>query len=193
MAQSRRLVLASGSRYRKELLGRLGLRFDVVSPEVDEAPLPGEAPPDTALRLSVMKARAVPGGDALVIGSDQVAACGVKRYGKPGTHEKAAQQLRELSGKAVEFHTAVTLLDGARGTHESQVVLCRVHFRSLDERRIQAYLEREKPYDCAAAAKAEALGIALIARIETHDPTSLIGLPLIALTEMLERAGLPVL
>lgn len=155
--------------------------------------MPGEAPADAALRLSLLKARAVPAGDALVIGSDQVAACGARRYGKPGTHENAARQLRELSGKAVDFHTAVTLLDAARGTHESRVVPCRVHFRPLDERRIQAYLEREKPYDCAAAAKAEALGIALIARMETHDPTSLIGLPLMALTEMLERAGLPVL
>jgi septum formation protein len=193
MAQSRRLVLASGSRYRKELLGRLGLRFDVLSPQVDESPLTGEAPGDTALRLSFLKARGVSVPDALVIGSDQVAACGDRRYGKPGTHENAARQLRELSGKVVDFHTAVTLLDSAGGTHESRIVPCRVHFRSLDERRIQAYLAREKPYDCAAAAKAEALGIALIARIETDDPTSLIGLPLIALTEMLERAGLPVL
>lgn len=193
MAQPRRLVLASGSRYRKELLGRLGVRFEVVSPEVDEAALPAEAPADTALRLSVLKARAVSARDALVIGCDQVAASGGKRYGKPGTHENAARQLRELSGKAVDFHTAVTLLDATRGTHESRLVPCRVHFRPLDERRIQAYLEREKPYDCSAAAKAEGLGIALIARIETDDPTSLIGLPLIALSEMLERAGLAVL
>jgi septum formation protein len=192
MAQTRRLVLASGSRYRKELLGRLGLTFDVVSPDVDEAPLPGEAPADTALRLSLLKARAVCAPDALIIGSDQVAACGDKRYGKPGTHENAAQQLRELSGKAVDFHTAVTVLDSARGTHESRLVPCRVHFRALDERRIEAYLQREKPYDCAAAAKSEGLGIALIARMETDDPTSLVGLPLIALSELLERAGLPV-
>ena len=193
MAQPRRLVLASGSRYRKELLGRLGLRFEVLSPDVDEAALPAEAPADTALRLSLLKARAVSAGDALVIGSDQVAASAGKRYGKPGTYENAARQLRELSGQAVDFHTAVTLLDSARGTHESRLVLCRVYFRPLDERRIQAYLEREKPFDCSAAAKAEGLGIALIARIETEDPTSLIGLPLIALCEMLERAGLPVL
>jgi septum formation protein len=193
MAQTRRLVLASGSRYRKELLGRLGLRFEVVSPDVDEAALPAEAPSDTALRLSLLKARAVSAGDALVIGSDQVAASGGKRYGKPGTPENAARQLRELSGHAVDFHTAVTVLDTARGTHESRLVPCRVYFRPLDERRIQAYLEREKPFDCSAAAKAESLGIALIARIETEDPTSLIGLPLIALSEMLERAGLPVL
>jgi septum formation protein len=193
MAQPRHLVLASGSRYRKELLARLGLRFDVVSPDVDESPKPGEAPADTALRLSVAKARAVQAPNALVIGSDQVAACGDKRYGKPGTHENAARQLRELSGKAVDFHTAVTLLDAATGKHECRVVPCRVYFKPLDEQRIQAYLEREKPYDCAAAAKSESLGIALIARMETDDPTSLVGLPLIALSEMLERAGLPVL
>ena len=193
MAQPQRLVLASGSRYRQELLGRLGLPFEAISPDVDETALAGESPRDTALRLSLLKARAVSAPGALVIGSDQVAACGAKRYGKPGTHEKAAQQLRELSGKAVDFHTAVTLLDSRSGKHESRLVPCRVHFRPLDEQRIQAYLEREKPYDCAAAAKAEALGIVLIARIETDDPTSLIGLPLIALTEMLERAGLPVL
>ena len=193
MAQPQRLVLASGSRYRQELLGRLGVPFQAISPDVDETALAGESPQDTALRLSLLKARAVWAPGALVIGSDQVAACGGKRYGKPGTHEKAAQQLRELSGKAVEFHTAVTLLDSQSGKHESRLIPCRVHFRPLDEQRIQAYLEREKPYDCAAAAKAEALGIALIARIETDDPTSLIGLPLIALTEMLERAGLSVL
>ena len=167
--------------------------FETISPDLDEAPLPGEAPAQTALRLSLLKARAAAGGDALVIGSDQVAACGDKRYGKPGTHENAARQLRELSGKAVDFHTAVCVLNAASGAHESRVVPCRVHFRSLDEARIQAYLRRERPYDCAAAAKAESLGIALIARIETDDPTSLIGLPLIALTEMLERAGLRVL
>jgi septum formation protein len=193
MAQPRHLVLASGSRYRKELLARLGLRFDAVSPDVDESPKPGEAPADTALRLSVAKARAVQAPNALVIGSDQVAACGNQRYGKPGTHENAARQLRELSGQAVDFHTAVTVLDAITGKHESRVVLCRVYFKILDEQRIQAYLEREKPYDCAAAAKSENLGIALIARMETDDPTSLVGLPLIALCEMLERAGLPVL
>ena len=119
--------------------------------------------------------------------------CRGRRYGKPGNHENAARQLRELAGKTAEFHTAVTVLDTQKDRHSSRVVLCRVVFRALDESRIQAYLEREKPYDCAAAAKAEGLGIALISRIETEDPTSLIGLPLIALTELLERAGLRVL
>ena len=195
MEQARRLVLASGSRYRKELLGRLGLRFEVALPNVDETPRPDEAPVDTAVRLSVLKAKALQQshGDALIIGSDQVAESGGRIYGKSGNYENAARQLRELSGKAVDFHTAVTILDAANGTHESRLVPCRVVFRDLDNRLIQSYLEKEKPYDCAGAAKAEGLGIALIARIDTEDPTSLIGLPLIALSEMLQRAGLPVL
>jgi len=186
-------VLASGSAYRKALLERLGLRFEIFSPDVDEQPLAGESPADSALRLSVLKARAAPQRDALVIGSDQVASSGGKRYGKPGNHENAARQLRQLSGRVVDFHTAVTLLDSRNNHSESRVVLCRVEFRKLDEQRVQAYLLREKPYDCTAAAKAEGLGIALIARIDTEDPSSLIGLPLIALTGMLERAGLRVL
>jgi septum formation protein len=193
MDQPRRLVLASGSRYRKALLERLRLPFETFSPDVDETPLRSESPADTALRLSALKAKAASHCGELIIGSDQVAASGNRRYGKPGDHETAVRQLRELSGKAVDFHTAVTLLDTRTGKHESRLVPCRVVFRALEERRIQAYLEREQPYDCSASAKAEGLGIALIARIDTGDPSSLIGLPLIALSEMLERAGLPVL
>jgi septum formation protein len=193
MEQSRRLVLASASGYRKVLLERLGLPFEVFSPEVDETPLGGEPPADTALRLSRLKATAAAKRGDLIIGADQVASCQGRRYDKPGTYDNAVRQLRELSGKTVEFHTAVTLLDSRKKTHESQVVPSRVVFRPLNERRIQAYLRREKPYDCSASAKAEGLGIALIERIETDDPTSLIGLPLIALTGMLERAGMPVL
>ena len=194
MAQPRRLVLASGSRYRKALLERLGLQFEVASPAVDEAPLPKESPAHTALRLAELKANSLRDAyrDALIIGSDQVAASGAQRYGKPGTHEKAIQQLRELSGKAVDFHTAVSLLDARTGDIQTRLVGCRVVFRSLGDEQIERYLRRERPYDCSASAKAEGLGIALIERIETEDPTSLIGLPLIALTEMLERAGLPV-
>jgi septum formation protein len=195
MEQARRLVLASGSRYRKELLGRLGLRFEVIPPDADETPVAGEAPPETALRLSLLKAKALQQshGDALIIGSDQVAESGGRIYGKPGNYDTALRQLRELSGKAVDFHTAVTLLDAATGKHESRLVPCRVVFRPLDDRLIQRYLEKEQPYDCAGAAKAEGLGIALVQRIQTDDPSALIGLPLIALTGMLERAGLPVL
>ena len=193
MQQHRRLVLASGSRYRKELLERLGLSFETAAPQCDESPLPGEAPRDTALRLSVDKARAVAAADALVIGSDQVAECGGVRLGKPGGHQKAVEQLRKLSGKVAEFHTGVAVLDTRSDHVESRVVLCRVVFRKLDDARIESYLRREQPYDCAGSAKAEGLGIALIARIETNDPTSLIGLPLISLTEMLEHAGLRIL
>src|SRR5882762_502514 len=194
-AQPRRLVLASTSSYRKALLERLGLAFDVAAPHADERPLAGEDASATALRLAGLKAQSVRAAhrDALIIGSDQVATSAGRVLGKPGDHATAARQLRSLSGKSADFHTAIALLNSRNNETQSRVVLCRVVFRALDERRIQAYLRREQPYDCAGSAKAEGLGIALIARVETEDPTSLIGLPLIALTEMLERAGLPVL
>ena len=193
-APTRQLVLASTSRYRRELLARLGLPFETVAPHTDERPLSGEAPPDTALRLAGLKAQSVRSShrDALIIGSDQVATSAGRVLGKPGDHATAVRQLRSLSGKSADFHTAIALLDAANGSAQTRVVPCRVHFRTLDDARIESYLRREQPYDCAASAKAEGLGIALIARIDTEDPTSLIGLPLIALTEMLERAGLPV-
>jgi septum formation protein len=195
MDQPRRLVLASTSRYRKALLERLGLPFEVASPGVDERPLSGERPADTALRLSALKATSLKGqfARALIIGSDQVAALGDERLDKPGSHDNAVRQLRRVSGKAVDFHTAVALFDTATSKLQSTVVPCRVTFRALDEARIQRYLRREQPYDCAGSAKAEGLGIALVARMQTDDPTSLIGLPLIALTEMLESAGFAVL
>ena len=193
MDQPRRLLLASGSRYRKALLERFGVPFETFSPDIDEAPLAGEAPGDTALRLSVLKAKAGAQRGDVIIGADQVASCGGKRYDKPGDHANAVRQLRELSGKTAEFHTAVTVLEANTQKMQSRVVPCRVTFKTLDEPRIQAYLEREKPYDCSASAKAEGLGIALIKRIDTDDPTSLIGLPLIALSEMLERAGVRIL
>jgi len=193
-AQPRQLVLASASSYRKALLERLGLPFDVAPPHTDEQPLAGEDAADTALRLAGLKAQSVRAAhrDALIIGSDQVATSAGRILGKPGDHANAVRQLRALSGKSADFFTAVALLDSANGNLQTRVVPCRVHFRQLDDKRIERYLEREKPYDCAGSAKAEGLGIALIARIETDDPTSLIGLPLIALTEMLERAGLGV-
>jgi septum formation protein len=195
MAQPRRLVLASTSAYRKALLERLALAFVVAAPQVDERPLGGEASADTALRLAALKAQSVRAAhrDALIIGSDQVATSAGRLLGKPGDHANAARQLRSLSGKSADFHTAVALLDAASGRMQTAVVPCRVHFRQLDDARIESYLRREQPFDCAGSAKAEGLGIALIARIETDDPTSLIGLPLIALSAMLERAGLPVI
>ena len=194
MDNPRHLILASGSRYRKELLGRLGLAFEVALSNVDESAQPREAPADTALRLAVLKARALEKKypAALIIGSDQVASSAGQRFDKPGNHENARRQLRDLSGKTAQFDTAVALLDARNGSLQTRVVPCRVTFRALDEALIERYLQKEKPYDCAGAAKAEGLGIALIARIETDDPTSLIGLPLIALSEMLRTAGLSV-
>lgn len=194
MPQPRRLVLASTSRYRRELLERLGLAFETASPQFDETPLSREAPASTALRLAVGKARSLAARfpDALIIGADQVASCEGERLDKPGEHATAVRQLRKVSGKEARFDTAVALLDAASGAVQSRVVPCKVRFRALDDRRIESYLRREQPYDCAGSAKAEGLGIALIAGIETEDPTSLIGLPLIALTGMLEQAGLPV-
>ena len=194
MTEKRTVVLASTSPYRKQLLERLGIAFETAAPHCDETPLPGEMPGATALRLALAKAHSLEGrfADELIIGSDQVAASGGLRLGQPGNHENAVRQLRSLSGREVEFHTAVCLLDTQRRSEQSRVVPCRVAFRELDEARIERYLQRERPYDCAASAKAEGLGIALLSRIETDDPTSLIGLPLIALSEMLERAGFPV-
>ena len=195
MASLRLIVLASASRYRRELLERLGLPFESVAPEVDEAEIPGESTSGTALRLATLKARAIasrfPG--ALVIGSDQVASCDGVRIGKPGNHANAVSQLEFMGGKTALFETALALLDTARDEVRSRVVPCRVTFRPLDRSTIEAYLAREQPYDCAGSAKAEGLGIALIQRIETEDPTSLIGLPLIALTELLAQAGMPVI
>ena len=194
-ALPRRLVLASTSPYRKALLERLGVAFEVAAPLADERALSGEDAQDTALRLAQLKAQSVRAAhrDALIIGSDQVATSAGRLLNKPGNHATAASQLRSVSGKSADFHTAVVVLDAANGAIQSTVVPCRVHFRKMDDKRIENYLQREKPYDCAGSAKVEGLGIALIARIETDDPTSLIGLPLIALTEMLERAGVPVI
>lgn len=195
MAQSRQLVLASSSRYRRELLARFGLAFDCADPGIEESATESESPPETALRLALLKAQAVAPrfAAALIVGSDQVASLGGRRLGKPGNHAGAARQLRDLSGKAAQFHTAVCVLDARSGAARAQVVPCRVQFRAFDERRIEAYLRREQPYDCAGSARAEGLGIALIERIETDDPTALIGLPLIALAGLLEQAGLPVI
>lgn len=191
----RRVVLASTSRYRRALLERLGIPFECTDPRTNETPLPGEPPSQTALRLAEGKARAVAAGyaDALVIGADQVASCEGQRLDKPGTHENAVRQLSAVSGRTARFDTAVFLLDTLAGDHGSRVVSCEVTFRALSPAQIERYLRLEQPYDCAGSAKAEGLGIALIERIETQDPTSLIGLPLIALTSLLAAAGCPVL
>lgn len=189
-----RLILASGSAYRRELLSRLRLPFDVIAPDLDETPLPGQTPPDTALRLAVAKAETVVAqtGPALVIGSDQVATLDGEHIGKPGNHQRALEQLKKMRGRAVVFHTALCLLDSRPGaTHRLQSVNVptTVTLRNLPEAELDAYLRLEKPYDCAGSAKNEGLGIALIERIDSNDPTALTGLPLIALTGMLRRAG----
>ena len=191
MSETQRLILASTSIYRRQLLERLGIAFECARPEIDESALAGEGPERTADRLARAKARAVAPAypDALIIGSDQVASCEGRRLDKPGTHDNAVAQLTWLSGRAARFDTGLCLLDTRTGRVESQVVPCVVHFRLLDPVTIEAYLRREQPYDCAGSAKAEGLGIALIARIETEDPTSLIGLPLIALTSLLTAFG----
>ncbi|AET89749.1 MULTISPECIES: Maf-like protein [Caballeronia] len=193
-----RLILASSSPYRRGLLERLRIPFDVVTPDIDETPLAGETPEATAVRLSIAKARAAAGriGDgaaALVIGSDQVATFDGEQIGKPGTHEKAFAQLQAMRGRNVEFHSALCLYDSRTGDAQSADIVTRVRFRRYSDAQIEAYLRAETPYDCAGSAKAEGLGIALLEAIESDDPTALIGLPLIALTGMLANAGYPVL
>lgn len=189
------LVLASTSPYRRDLLARLGVPFEVAAPDVDETPLPGESPDETALRLSVLKARAVAERfpDALIIGSDQVALLEGVQLGKPGTHEKAVAQLRAMRGKALEFHTALTLLNARTGAAQTANVPVRLVMRDYSDAQIEAYLRKDQPYNCCGSARSESLGIALIARYETEDPNALVGLPLIKLTEMLANEGLDVL
>ncbi len=189
-----RLVLASTSPYRRALLERLGLPFVTASPGVPEGRLPGEAPGSMALRLAEEKARAVAGrfGDALLIGCDQVAVSRGELLGKPGDHANALRQLRALSGSDAVFHTAVCLHNAAAGTARTRLVDCRVTFRTFDDATIERYLQREPAYDCAGSAKAEGLGIALMKRIEGDDPNALIGLPLIALVELLREEGVDV-
>ena len=188
-----RLILASSSRYRHELLSRLRLPFSVVIPDVDENPLPRETPEQTAIRLATAKAEAVARreGPALVIGSDQVATLDGEQIGKPGSHEKALEQLQRMRGQSVLFHTALCVVDNREGAMITQTenVQTAVTFRTLPDPELDAYLRLEQPYDCAGSAKNEGLGIAIIERIESTDPTALTGLPLIALTTMLRRAG----
>jgi septum formation protein len=189
------LVLASTSPYRRELLGRLGLPFEVADPRTDESPLPKESPSATALRLSEAKARAVAADypNALIIGSDQVAEVHGRIFGKPGSHERAVAQLKELSGRTVNFYTGICLLDTRTGHAEVRGVPTLVGFRELTDREIENYLRREPAYNCAGSAKSEGLGIALLERLEGTDPNALVGLPLIALCELLRRAGVTIL
>ena len=192
---SPRLVLASTSPFRRELLSRLGLPFETAAPNTDETALPGETPEATALRLSELKAKAVanqfPG--ALIIGSDQVAVLDGRIYGKPGTHERAVEQLRTMRGREVNFFTGLCLYNTATGAARSVGIPTLVSFRNLTDGEIENYLRREQPYNCAGSAKSEGLGIAIIEKMQGDDPNALIGLPLIALCTLLREEGVAVL
>lgn len=191
----KKLILASTSPYRRELLARLGLPFEVANPHTDESPLPGETPESMALRLSETKARAVVGNheNALIIGSDQVATVDGKIYGKPGNHQRAVEQLRALSGKTVNFYTGLCLLNASTGEADVRGIPTLVTFRNLSDTEIESYLFREPAYNCAGSAKSEGLGIALLQSMRGDDPNALVGLPLIALCDMLRLQGVAVL
>lgn len=191
MTPPRTIILASTSAYRRMLLERLCLPFEVARPDVDETPLPGETPAVTATRLALDKARAVAAQypDALVIGSDQVAHIGNTVFGKPGTSEKAIAQLKAMRGQTVVFHTALALIDTRDGRVLQDSVPTEVRFRMLGDEEIVRYVAREQPLDCAGSAKSEGLGISLLDALSGDDPTALIGLPLIALSRMLRACG----
>ena len=189
---ARLLILGSTSPYRRELLARLGLPFTTEAPRVDETPQPGESPRDLALRLALAKARDVAGRhpEAIVIGSDQVADLAGQALGKPGTHARATQQLRQMSAQTVVFQTAVAVVCLATGFEQVELAAVEVRFRPLNDGEIERYLQAEQPYDCAGSAKSEGLGISLLDAILSDDPTALVGLPLIRTCRMLRAAGL---
>jgi septum formation protein len=184
------LILASTSRYRRELLSRLALPFEVRAPDTDEAAVPGEAPARMAERLADAKARSIDAEAAIVIGSDQVASLDGRLLRKPLNHEVALQQLEACQGKTVLFDTGVLVLDTATGQSWAHVDRTAVTFARLERSALERYLQIEQPYDCVGSFKAEALGVALFERIDSHDPTALIGLPLIWLARALRAAGL---
>ncbi|MDP1558857.1 MAG: Maf family nucleotide pyrophosphatase [Nitrosomonas sp.] len=188
------LVLGSSSIYRQALLRRLQIPFEIASPEIDEAPLPDEMPEATALRLAEAKARSVAiiYTDALIIGADQVAVLEGVQLGKPLNHENAIKQLRLMRGKEVVFHTALSLFNSRNNRIQTRIIPYYVKFRELNDRQIENYLNKEKPYHCAGSAKSEGLGIVLIERMTGDDPNALVGLPLIALVEMLEFEGIKI-
>jgi septum formation protein len=192
---SRPLILGSTSRYRRELLSRLNVPFEVAAPDVDETPLAGEAPAPLAQRLALAKAQAVAAKfpKAVVIGSDQVADLHGQPLGKPGTHERAVAQLRQMRGQTVIFQTALAVVCLESGFIQQDIAAVRVVFRDLSDAEIENYLRIEQPYDCAGSAKSEGLGIALLERIDNDDPTALIGLPLIRTARMIRAAGVKLL
>lgn len=191
----RPLILGSSSRYRKELLERLRVPFTVVSPALDETAIPGETPNALARRLAQAKAKAVAADfpHAVIIGSDQVAELDGLSLGKPGRHEAAVAQLRQMRGRLVLFHTAVAVVCLDTGFEATDLALVRVRFRQLSDEAIEHYLRAEEPYDCAGSAKSEGLGIALLDGIDSDDPTALIGLPLIRTCRLIEAAGISLL
>lgn len=189
------LILASSSPYRRELLTHLQIPFTWLSPDVDETPLPNELPQETALRLAQVKAKkaGASNSDALIIGCDQVATLDNQQLGKPLTHENATRQLRLMRGREVTFHSALCLYNATTQNMQAEVVPYIVKFRNLTDIQIESYLSKEQPYHCAGSAKSEGLGIAIIEKMTGDDPNALIGLPLIALVNMLQNEGLAVI
>ena len=192
---SPRLILASSSPYRRELLARLKIPFEVVLPQIDETPRAGETPEALVKRLSIDKAQAVADGErgALVIGSDQVAVYNGTIVGKPHSHNRAVEQLRMAAGRAVTLYTGLALVNSDTGRVQCEVIPYRVTFRALTEAQIESYLRKEQPYSCAGSVRSEGLGIALLDKFEGDDPNTLIGLPLIRLVRMLEAEGLQII
>jgi len=193
LSKKKRIILASGSPYRKELLSRLQLPFEIIIPDIDESPLADETPQETALRLAQQKAQYIAknAANSIIIGSDQVATMDRIQIGKPGNHENALKQLQMMRGRQVIFHSALCVFNNTLPEPDIQIadIQTVVTFRNLSDQELDAYLKIEQPYDCAGSAKNEGLGIAIIERIESSDPTALTGLPLIALTGMLRNAG----
>lgn len=191
----RTVILGSTSRYRRELLSRLQIPFEVHAPEVDETPLPGESPANLAVRLALAKARAVAQRfpQAVVIGSDQVADLDGEPLGKPGDHDRAVAQLQRMRGHTLVFQTALAVVCEATGFEQQALAPIRVAFRDLSDDAIEQYLRAEQPYDCAGSAKSEGLGIALLESIDSDDPTALVGLPLIRTCKLLRAAGIELL
>ncbi|BAV33673.1 septum formation protein Maf [Sulfuricaulis limicola] len=190
-----KLILASSSPYRRELLERLKIPFEVTAPEVDETPHPGETPDKLVERLAIEKAQKIAGKTrgVLVIGSDQVAVYNGNIVGKPHSHDKAAQQLREASGRTVTLYTGLALINADTQRIQREVIPYRVTFRALTDAQIEAYLHKEQPYSCSGSVKSEGLGIALLEKFEGDDPNTLIGLPLIRLVRMLENEGIKII
>lgn len=189
------LVLASTSPFRKDVLSRLKVPFEIFAPNVDESPLANETPSQLVLRLAEMKAQAAQSSypNALVIGSDQVAVIEDTILGKPGNHEQAVKQLTQASGKQVDFLTGLCVLNTQTSKFHTDMVRFGVTFRQITPGQIENYLEKDKPYNCAGSFKSEGLGIALLERMVGSDPTAVIGLPLIRLVRMLEAEGMQII